>query len=365
MINLQVFLDELFQSLGRSLYFFYGAPEEINAIDWSIWIPKFLAGLTICVLLITLFWLIYRGALLSMRRLSKRFHVKSQSQGRIAKGFKYLWYLASAIVVASQVGIDSATIKSSVNAVFIGAIFFGLWIAMDRVIESTFKNNDLNASIMQLSKNVVSVLLVVFAIAALMKQFGFDLVSIVAGLGIVGLAVGFAAQSTLADFIAGITILIEQPFKIGDWVRINEKEGMVERIALRTTRIRTRDNVSIVIPNSTVAAAEVTNLTARHLVRFKASFGIAYEEHVDEARQVILKAIESTEFVLKTPAPMIMVDELADSGVNLYLLFWLLPANIDKQPKITAALLETIHESLVAADIEIPYPHVQLLTNKP
>ena len=251
------------------------------------------------------------------------------------------------------------------NAVFIGAIFFGLWIAMDRVIESTFKNNDLNTSIMQLSKNVVSVLLVVFAIAALMKQFGFDLVSIVAGLGIVGLAVGFAAQSTLADFIAGITILIEQPFKIGDWVRINEKEGMVERIALRTTRIRTRDNVSIVIPNSTVAAAEVTNLTARHLVRFKAAFGIAYEEQVDQARQVILKAIESTEFVLKTPAPMIMVSELADSGVNLSLLFWLLPANIDKQPKITAALLETIHKSLVDADIEIPYPHVQLLTNKP
>ena len=78
--------------------------------------------------------------------------------------------------------------------------------------------------------------------------FGFDVVSIVAGLGIVGIAVGFAAQSTLSNFIAGITLLIERPFRIGDWVTINGQDGKVVKIALRTTWLRTRDNIFTMIP---------------------------------------------------------------------------------------------------------------------
>lgn len=364
-MNFNAFIEELFRSIGRTVVLITGGANLTADVNWLDVLQTVLIRLIIIAILIGLFWLIYKALAWLATRLARRLKFKNKNLEHITDGLRYFWYFASVIVVASQIGVKLALINSSVRAVFIAGLFYLLWIGSDQLIERSFKHYKLSSSIKQLLKNVGSVIILVLAIAALMRQFGLDLVSVVAGLGIAGLAVGFAAQSTLADFIAGITILVERPFQIGHWVRLNNKEGKVDKIALRTTRIRTRDNVSIIIPNSKVAAAEVTNLSARHLVRFEVNFGIAYEEDVAQTRQVVGEAIKEVDFILKTPAPIISVVVLADSGINMLLRYWLTPNNIDKQPRISENLLETIHRELVAHDIEIPYPHVQLLTNKP
>ncbi|MDC6673866.1 mechanosensitive ion channel family protein, partial [Leclercia adecarboxylata] len=130
------------------------------------------------------------------------------------------------------------------------------------------------------------------------------------GLGIAGIAVGFAAQSTLANFIAGITILLEQSFQVGDWVNINDNEGRVVVIALRTTHILTRDNITVIIPNSNVASSVVTNLTSKNFIRFDIRMRIAFEDDVDKAREVILQVLSDSEVVLKRPETSATVDEI-------------------------------------------------------
>jgi len=189
---------------------------------------------------------------------------------------------------------------------------------------------------------------------------------VIAGLGIVGLAVGFAAQSTLANFIAGVTLLLERPFQIGDWVEINGQTGKVMEIALRTTRLRTRDNIYTVIPNSSVAEADIVNLSAGGPLRVRIPVGIAYKESVSAAREVILPLLVAKEHVLQDPdmTPAVTMSALGDSSVDLTVLYWLSPENIDIQPRISAQLLESIKEALDAAGIQIPFPHLQLFIDE-
>lgn len=358
------FFTELFKALGRSLYFIMGAPNKDHKINWADFFTTLSVKIVIICILLLLFLAIYKAFYKLSQRLINKTNLNDAHKMVFFRGIKYFWLFASAIAIFAQLGVSYVFIKSCVRAVFAGTFFYFLWLFLDPILEKLFQSYELNASIKQLINNIASVIIVVLAMATLMKQFGFDLVSIVAGLGIVGIAVGFAAQSTLADFIAGITILIEQPFKIGDWVMINDNQGKVDKIALRTTRIRTRNNVSVILPNATVATAEVTNLSARQLSRYHVDFGIAYEADVANARRVILEAIEDMEHLLKHPNPTVSVSALADSSVNLILRYWITASNIDKQPKINEQLMEMIHKTLVDANIEIPYPHLQILSNK-
>lgn len=146
----------------------------------------------------------------------------------------------------SQINFEPNTVKATAKASIWAGLYYLLWASSGHIIHKVLQHYGLNASIEQLLKNIFSVLVLVFGLASVMAQFGFDIVSLVAGLGIAGLAVGFAAQSTLANFIAGITILIEQSFEVGDWININDKEGRVVLISLRTTHILTRDNITVI-----------------------------------------------------------------------------------------------------------------------
>lgn len=359
------FVEEFFKALGRSLYFIIGAPDAAKNIDWSNFAVNATVKLTIIVLLLLLFWLVYRVIRKAFILIATRFKLKDDIRENTLTGIKYIWIFDCIIVVASQIGIPFNYIRSSVRAVFVAAIFYGLWVVSDHIIDRIVKNYELNPSIQQLLYNITNVLIFLMAIAALMAQFGFDLVSIVAGLGIVGIAVGFAAQSTLADFIAGITILIEQPFQIGDWVRIGSDEGKIEKISLRTTHIRTRTNMSVILPNAKVASADVTNLSARQLSAYTVEFGIAYEADIEKARHAILRNVKNEfDLVLNNPEPAVRVTALADSGVSLVLFFWIANGNIDKQVVTSGQLLEMIKNTLDQENIEIPYPHIQLMQGK-
>lgn len=364
-MDVSSFLEEFFKALGRSLYFILGAPEAAKNIDWTNFAMTAVVTFFIILLLLLLLYGVYRLIRWAFIKLAIRFKMKDDIRENTLTGLKYMWLLDSAIIVAAQVGIPFNYIRSSVRAVFVAGIFYGLWVVSDHLIDRAVKNYHLSPSIQQLLYNVTNVLIFLMAIAALMAQFGFDLVSIVAGLGIIGIAVGFAAQSTLADFIAGVTILIEQPFQIGDWVRIGNDEGKIEKISLRTTHIRTRSNMSVILPNAKVASAEVTNLSARQLSAYTVDFGIAYEADIATARQAILHRVKHEfDLILKNPEPTVRVAALADSGVNLVLFYWIANGNIDKQVAINAELLETIKNTLDSENIEIPYPHVQLMQNK-
>lgn len=275
---------------------------------------------------------------------------------------RYLSFLAAALLIMSQLGVPEARLVAVARAAFVALLFYVAWMLSTGVLLQLLHRYELDRSVEQLLRNVVAVLIVTFGIVTVLSQFGFDILSVIAGLGIAGLAVGFAAQATLANIIAGVTILIERPFRIGDWVEINGQTGKVMAIALRTTRLRTRDNIYTVIPNASVAEADIINYSAAGPLRMRVPLGIAYKERISMARELLLPLMERHELVLKEPnmMPAVRLMGLGDSSVNLVMQFWVSSASIDIRNRIGSELLEQAKETLDAAGIEIPFPHLQL-----
>jgi small conductance mechanosensitive channel len=150
---------------------------------------------------------------------------------------------------------------------------------------------------------------------------GVNPATLVAGLGVTTIALGFALKDLLSNFVAGFLILTTRPFRLGDQIVVNEYEGTVERIDLRATILRALDNRLIVIPNADVYTATLINNTASPYRRQEIVIGIDYNADLDQAEELALKVAAETPGVLPEPAPDVLVDELAPGSVKLKLRF--------------------------------------------
>ena len=349
--------EQLRKNLGDTLNAFGAGDVNWSAVAAYV-ISQVLVSLVYLVLFVGSYWLLM--ALLRVLAGSRR--VQSVMFAHVQTTLRYFTGLGLLLAVFAQFGADPALLAAAARAGFIALGFCAAWLVIGRLLHEAMNRYNADPSIRQLVKNLFSVLLFTFAVIAVLAQFGFDVVSIVAGLGIVGIAVGFAAQSTLSNFIAGITLLIERPFRIGDWVNINGQDGKVVKIALRTTWLRTRDNIFTMIPNDSVASSDIVNFSAEGVTRLNFSVGIAYKESVEKAREVILPVLLAHKEVLQREslAPRVVLDSLSSSSVDLKIQVWITPDNLDVQPRIISELRERVKQALDVAGIEIPFPHLQL-----
>ncbi|WP_227679210.1 mechanosensitive ion channel family protein [Psychrobacter immobilis] len=358
------FFQEIVRDLHTSLYLAIGGTIDEDSLDWSAKSVELVStGIKILILLAVLgffYWL----AIYIVKKSKTRIRLNERRSKIVRSVLRYIWIVTSLIAIMSQLNFEPETVKATAKASTWAGIYYVLWTSSGQIIHKVLQHYGLNASIEQLLKNILSVLLLVLGLASVMAQFGFDIVSLVAGLGIAGLAVGFAAQSTLANFIAGITILLEQSFQVGDWVNINDNEGRVVVIALRTTHVLTRDNITVIIPNSNVASSVVTNLTSKNFIRFDIRMRIAFEDDIEKAREVILQVLADSEVVLKRPETSATIDEIGEYGVFFIVRFWVKPAAVARMPKIKEGLREHIKSAFDAANISTPYPHMRLLMPK-
>ena len=230
-----------------------------------------------------------------------------------------------------------------------------LYLLVARLLRKTLQKTSLQTSLQDILVNsLFKWILVLFAIITSLGQLGIDITAALAGVGIVGLAIGFAAQATLGNILAGFSIFMDKLYRRGDWVEIVGKHGQVKNITLRTTKIRTLDNIFIIVPNSEVINNPVTNFSEEGMVRINANIGIGYGESIDQASEVILTEIKAIKGVLNEPAPQVVVEGLGDSSVDLLVRVWVEDAGSDANFKFI--LLETCKKALDKAGIEIPFP---------
>jgi small conductance mechanosensitive channel len=183
-----------------------------------------------------------------------------------------------------------------------------------------------------------------------------------AGLGIGSVALGFAFKDVLQNLFAGFLILLYRPFKIGDQIKIDQFEGTVEEINVRATKIKTYDGERVVIPNSDLYMKAVLVRTAFPSRRTKIIVGIGYDEDHEKARRILLRVLKNTNGVLDNPAPDVEVNELADSSVNMRLLYW--TDSFQSSTRKTADLVTSaVKKALDDAGIEIPFPQRILTVN--
>jgi small-conductance mechanosensitive channel len=180
-------------------------------------------------------------------------------------------------------------------------------------------------------------------------------------LGISGVAIGFAFRDILQNFLAGILILLTEPFHIDDQIVFKDFEGTVENIQTRATTIRTYDGRRIVIPNSELFTNSLTVNTAFDNRRLQYDIGIGYGDDIDRAKQVILEAIASVDGVLREPSPDALVVGLAESTVNIRARWWISPPRRADALETQDKVLTAIKKKLTANGIDLPFPTQQIL----
>ena len=199
-----------------------------------------------------------------------------------------------------------------------------------------------------------------FALAATVAGFGVILAAFATLAGALALAIGFAAQDLIANFVAGVFILKDKPFDVGDYIEWGGNSGIVRDIQLRVTKLDTFDNELVTVPNSDLANSAVTNPVANETRRVTFDFGVDYEADIDRARSIILEEGADIEGVLADPEPAAPVTALGDSAVVLNGRLWI-------HPKETSAgavkfeFIERVKERFDAEDIGMPYPHRQIV----
>ena len=204
---------------------------------------------------------------------------------------------------------------------------------------------------------IAMILLIIFGAAIMLDHFGINVTGLAAAAALVGFAVALAAQDIIGDLISGYVILIDRPFRVGDRIDIPGQGvwGDVTEIGTRTTRIRTRDNNLVVMPNSDLADGQIFNYTYPDtMYRLQTDLGIGYGEDLSRVRQILGDAVRGVEGVLDEQPIQVLFIEFADSWMKIRVRWWI-DTYADKrvmQDRVNSALQEAIEEH----NIDAPYP---------
>ncbi|MWG34184.1 mechanosensitive ion channel family protein [Halomarina oriensis] len=231
------------------------------------------------------------------------------------------------------------------------------------LLKRALKARGFNESIRSLADDVfgILVLFAALAISLALAGFGSFLAAFATLGGALALAVGFAAQDLIGNFVAGIFILKDKPFEVGDWIEQDDVVGRVVDIDLRVTTIKTFDNEKITVPNSELADNPVKNPVAYDKLRQKFVFGIGYEDDIDHAKEVILDEASQQEEILADPAPDVRVTELADSYVGLQTRFWMTNPSRSDFMAVRSDFVQAVKERCDAEGIDMPYPYLKVI----
>ena len=247
-------------------------------------------------------------------------------------------------------------IMPGVLAAIAALIFFIIfYLVSARLLQAALERTHMQPSLVNVTvRSIYKWTIILLGVIMALSQLGINVTAALAGVGVAGIAIGLAAKETLSNIMSGFGIFIDHLYKRGDWVTIADKYGQVKDITLRTTKIRTLDNIFVIVPNAQVTQNPVTNYSEEGMVRINVDIGVAYATSIDHVRDVLVAAAKSIEGVRLDPEPNVVVDELAESSMNLKVQMWVDDAGSD--PFFRFTLTEVCKKALDEAGITIPFP---------
>ena len=222
-----------------------------------------------------------------------------------------------------------------------------------RIVSKILEKSQTDPSITAFVGNLTYFLILIFAVLAALAKFGVQTASFVAILAAAGFAIGFALQGSLANFAAGVLILVLRPYRVGDVIDGAGVIGSVKEIKLFTTVLAIPDNIKIMVPNGKIFGDVIKNITGYDTRRIDLVMGIGYSSDIQKAYDVMMNLIKEDDRILSDPAPQIAVSELADSSVNFVVRPW-----VKKEDywAVRFDLTRKIKEAFDTNGIEIPFP---------
>lgn len=233
-----------------------------------------------------------------------------------------------------------------------GLVVVGL---VHRLIVRTTSGGRLDSSVARLVQTLSRAVMVAMALLLALAVAGVNIGSALAALGIAGLAIAFAVQSILENFIAGILLLVRRPFRPGDQVQLGDHEGIVDDIDLRVTTLVDYDGEVVLLPNAQVFADPIVNRTHRGRRRTTVMVGVDYRDDHDRAREVILEAVRGVPDVLTDPKPVVQMSELGESSVDFAVRYWTLPEQAEVL-RVRDRVLSVVKSAIEAEGMTIPWP---------
>ena len=196
--------------------------------------------------------------------------------------------------------------------------------------------------------------LFLIVLITILQQFGVRLTAILGAAGIAGIAIGFAAQTSLSNFISGLFLIFEKPFQVGDVIQVGSHKGVVESIDLLSLTLRTFDNLAVRIPNETLVKGELINITRHPVRRFNIELGVHYREDPDRVAVVLKDIARKNKLVLEEPEPVVSLVGFGESQLNYFVGVWHEKTDF---LELRNSILRDIKVGLEKENIEIPFPH--------
>ena len=261
---------------------------------------------------------------------------------------------------------DVAPIEKIYTAVFI-VLFAGPFAGFLKIVLQLLeKRLDIDQTkiddiVFDLLNRFAGALIYALACILALDKLGVNVMPFVAGAGVAGVAIGFAAKDTLSNLIAGILLIVDRPFEVGDRIELWQTPknsatwGDVIDIGLRATKIRTTDNIVIIIPNNEIMLRDIVNYTGNDLkIRVRVNIGVAYDADLKKAKELILAVAESMQWAAKEPPAVVVVNNFGESSVDLQLRVWI--DNARKRIHTISYVTDNVKEAFDREGIEIPYP---------
>ena len=202
--------------------------------------------------------------------------------------------------------------------------FIGRWVVRRilKLVDVAMQHRNVDISLRSFTRNTISTVFTLLLVLIVVSTLGVNVTSLIAVASAATLAIGMALSGTAQNFAGGVMILLMKPYRVGDYISAQGQSGTVRDIKLFSTVITTADNLTIYIPNNSIATAIIDNYSTADLRRVDWTVGISYGDDVDVARKAVLAMLDADSRILKDPAPVVWVAALADSSVNLTIRAW-------------------------------------------
>jgi small conductance mechanosensitive channel len=246
--------------------------------------------------------------------------------------------------------------------IFFIALFISSWVY--RLTRAALTRRNVDPEVNLLLSRIFRWAIIIFGTFQALAQVNFNLGGFLTGLGIIGFTIGFALQDIAKNFVAGVLLLVQQPFDIGHAIDVNGHAGTVIEILIRSTTIKTWDGRIVIIPNAEVYTGVITNFSKSTQRRVELDVGVAYDSDLERVTEVLQETIGAMEGIIRDdPAPSVYFQTFGDSAINLSIYFWC-------ETSVTSPLvakdqaLKAIKKAFEQASIDIPYPTTTILMEK-
>lgn len=226
--------------------------------------------------------------------------------------------------------------------------------AISKLLQRALERRNTSLGVTNLLSQTFRWTIITFGVITALQRF-FNVTAFLAGLGIIGFTVGFALQDIMKNFVAGVILLIQRPFHVGDAISTTNYAGTILAIDLRTTEMKTFDGRIVILPNATILSSAIENYTRADRRRVELTVGVAYDSNAEQVRMLVLNVVQSVAGFVNEPAPVVFFHTFGGSSLDLTTYFWIDTKLTNPLIAKDAALMK-VKADFEKAKVEIPYP---------